>query len=1092
MGLTTAVNLTMGKPSSAPEPDSRLLNDGAVVGNWKVLALVGIGGNGEVYRVKHLESGEIGALKAPHLDLPQQRQRFELETEILKKISTRKTKGARHFPRFLDEGLITGKDTPYIVIEFLQDFTLPEPPARRMRKSAVKKLVLEVCEGVQELHANGYLHRDIKPENLMRREDGTVVLIDFGFAVRIEDAENPLAKRVSQVTKGGQLGGIGTEGAMAPEQAFGHASVRSDIFAIGGLANKCFRGNPPAKWLRIIQKATSPNDEFRYEDIAQLEKGVRNARYRLGCINYFLIFLAAIILFTVYVGSSSSEEQMPAPPKVELPQPTNTVYLSEKDGLSQEELSADRFRKPAEHGDLDAQNKLGVCYDFGLGVEKDEASAAKWYRRAAEQGFAKAQFNIAGSYWMGRGVDKNPTEAESWCRKAAEQGYVDAQYELTARYWKGIGVEKNQNEAVKWCHKAAELGLAEAQFDLAGGYMNGNGVEKDPAEGMRWLRKAAEQGYSKAQYLLGYCCLFGEGIEPDLDEAESWYLKSAKQGNMDAEFALADFYHRYDATPNLTNAVFWYRKAAEHGHVKAQYLLGNCYRDGDGVEVDNDEALKWYKKAATQGDDEAKRQMQYMLGESGVGTLMDPVRLHRLYSVIKWAFVGFALLLLLCGLLIGNNPFHKIPIRFSHKPNLTKLRDGIRTRKKTLAWFGIGIAAAILASTAYNYVQENKKSFAMSCLKEVLKSGEAWDGQGGSDYSAISSNIFCGVRFFDAGNSCNDYPLVIPFIPENKFKLNDIFVSDSYSKRIVSGKIVGVYVRRELSPTLTDAIRNENDDNGVVKRAMKETLSLIGEPYRSRGWYWNSYEYIIGAQNHKEELERLCVSISCRLSEENGGQKAYIEIGMEMSGFHSAVFLNNTYQYFSKSNRNFQMHQEASNTGRAFEDLIGRRFTGIFGIELGSVISCENPEVMNDGAFSLFIEDASEPFGRQGCTVFALPQSREVFKISHTAWFENKTDALDFYTQATEYFKKKHRRRLVGELYGEPYAVLMWPGVVIAKKDTIEFTNGRMLKFECAQIEKDGFCVNISATDYPMLNRLPKEVEDLLKSKTNHPREVAH
>lgn len=140
---------------------------------------------------------------------------------------------------------------------------------------------------------------------------------------------------------------------------------------------------------------------------------------------------------------------------------------------------------------------------------------------------------------------------------------------------------------------------------------------------------------------------------------------------------------------------------------------------------------------------------------------------------------------------------------------------------------------------------------------------------------------------------------------------------------------------------------------------------------------------------------------------------------------------------------------------------------------------------MNDGSLSLFFEDASEPFGRQGCTVFTLPQSREVFKISHTALFKNKGEALDFYTQATEYFKKKHRRRLFDELDGKPHDELMWPGVVILKKDTVEFADNRILKFECAEVGKDEFCVNISATDYSMLERLPKEVEDLLKSKTN-------
>ena len=85
----------------------------------------------------------------------------------------------------------------------------------------------------------------------------------------------------------------------------------------------------------------------------------------------------------------------------------------------------------------------------------------------------------------------------------------------------------------------------------------------------------------------------------------------------------------------------------------------------------------------------------------------------------------------------------------------------------------------------------------------------------------------------------------------------------------------------------------------------------------------------------------------------------------------------------------------------------------------------------------------------------------------------------------TEYFKKKYQRLLFDELRGEPRNARMWPGVVILKRDTIEFADNRILKFECAKVEKDEVGVSISAIDYPLLERLPKEVGELLEMRAN-------
>ena len=278
MGMTKEIDQAVTEAATMSSADSRILKDGAIVGDWCVLALIGQGGNGEVYRVKHSKSGAIGALKALHSNDPHQRQRFDFESEILQKIASYSAEGTRHFPHFLDKGEISNSNIPYIVIEFLQKLELPKSSESPLNNSPIANVILGACEAIRELHKNGYLHRDIKSENLMQRENGEIVLIDFSLAVRIEDVKNPLAKRVS-VTQG-QMRAVGSEDSMAPEQAFGHASIRSDVYALGALANECFRGDPPPQWLPVISKAINPKPEFRYRNIEEFEAAIRQCVQR--------------------------------------------------------------------------------------------------------------------------------------------------------------------------------------------------------------------------------------------------------------------------------------------------------------------------------------------------------------------------------------------------------------------------------------------------------------------------------------------------------------------------------------------------------------------------------------------------------------------------------------------------------------------------------------------------------------------------------------------------------------------------------------------------------------------------------------------
>ena len=225
------------------------------------------------------------------------------------------------------------------------------------------------------------------------------------------------------------------------------------------------------------------------------------------------------------------------------------------------EISA--LRTAAEQGDTKAQCELGLKYQFGSGVPKNEVEAVLWYRKAAEQGFALAQAFLGDMCKEGHGVGKNEAEAVSWYRKAAEQGEAYGQSQLSNSYYEGRGVNKSEIEAVKWCRKAAEQGFAKAQYNLGVMYRKGLGVTKNADEAAHWYRKAAEQGETDAQTTLGIMYGKGMGVAKSDAEAFLWFRRAAEQGDPDAEAFLGDNYAKgMGVAKNYIEAYKWYNIAA--------------------------------------------------------------------------------------------------------------------------------------------------------------------------------------------------------------------------------------------------------------------------------------------------------------------------------------------------------------------------------------------------------------------------------------------------------------------------------------------------------------------------------------------------
>ena len=212
------------------------------------------------------------------------------------------------------------------------------------------------------------------------------------------------------------------------------------------------------------------------------------------------------------------------------------------------------WRPLAERGHAEAQYNLGLMYNTGRGVPRDDVQAAHWYRMAADQGVAPAQHNVGVMFAKGQGIPQDDIQAARWFRTAADQGLVEAQAALGLAYAEGSGVPQDDVQAMHWYRMAADQGAAEAQFALGLMYLNVRYVKhvegvlhvgvrrmkselptEDVVEAARWFHMAAHQGYVEAQAILGFLYAEGQVIPQDDAQAYAWLNIAAAQGNEDAK-----------------------------------------------------------------------------------------------------------------------------------------------------------------------------------------------------------------------------------------------------------------------------------------------------------------------------------------------------------------------------------------------------------------------------------------------------------------------------------------------------------------------------------------------------------------------------
>ena len=298
------------------------------------------------------------------------------------------------------------------------------------------------------------------------------------------------------------------------------------------------------------------------------------------------------------------------------------------------------FQQAANMGLKEAQYNLGVCYEKGNGVKKNDTKAIEWYTKSADQWSNNARLRLEEYHlkynWLAQNTKRNTQKGDSlrnigkydeavkWYEIAARRGDATAQFNLAGCYANGQGVTQDYEKAFELLAQAAEQGQAFAQADLGFCYENGIGVSKNIIDAAKWYQKAADQGHTNSQFKIGMFYCTGEVEEAREQEIEmvkllglEYYTSSTPNGNdnpheillTNSKFNIyVDILNegRFTIPQNFSEAAVWFQKAADHGHAEAQLALWHFYSKGYGVEEDIYKAVVFLSKSANLGNAEAQ------------------------------------------------------------------------------------------------------------------------------------------------------------------------------------------------------------------------------------------------------------------------------------------------------------------------------------------------------------------------------------------------------------------------------------------------------------------------------------------------------
>jgi len=196
-------------------------------GPYRLLAQIGEGANGRVYRATRGDDPTELALKILHPAATKDdrwRRRFEREAFIMRRLQH------KNIVACFDFGELEGRC--FIAMEFVHGHSGRWLVNKRLNGAALARLGAQIANGLAAAHAQGLIHRDLKPENIVVTQDGIAKILDFGLARPVDPDCHGMPAHLADVTGAGMF--VGTARYMSPEQSRGEVlAPATDIFCLG-------------------------------------------------------------------------------------------------------------------------------------------------------------------------------------------------------------------------------------------------------------------------------------------------------------------------------------------------------------------------------------------------------------------------------------------------------------------------------------------------------------------------------------------------------------------------------------------------------------------------------------------------------------------------------------------------------------------------------------------------------------------------------------------------------------------------------------------------------------------------------------------
>ncbi|MGE3916614.1 MAG: protein kinase [Hyphomicrobiaceae bacterium] len=642
----------MSVDASQRGPD--LLPPGTVVGAYVIRSILGTGGFGVTYRAEHSGLGKEFALKEYFPRGYAQREgttvsaftntgptyrwgldRFLQEARALAKFHHRAIVGVSN--------VFEANGTAYIVLSFEHGRDMRKWRAELGRPPSQAELdavLVDLLDALAELHKIGLIHRDIAPDNIYIRADGSPVLLDFGAA---RHAVGEHSAQISAIVKSGYS---------PPEQYSTDSKAQgpwSDIYALGATLYAQVIGRaPPEAALRMLDDTFEPAAKmapagYRPEFLAGIDMALQlPPKQRPPSVDEWRASLLAIAPERP-VGASGHA-------------PASTCRVPVLPLHDAQDAFATTPSQVAHEGTSGwSRSTVGLA---GIGLFCIVALAGIASMRPKQIGSdattnvptdAAAQCTLLAAIPLDRAGDGpgvhlenlDAAAATASCRRAISVASSAELPRMQAQFGQALRAQGNMPEATRALRLAANAGHAEAQALLGDFLYDGTPPLAPDRKAACDLYERAMQGgsaYGTSNY--AFCIANGSGGRPrDERRASQLYRQAADAGSRDGMLLLGVAYRDGHGLPlSVNDAIRWVEKAAGLGEARAHYVLADLHHSGYGVPLDRKKATELYHLARAGLERMAARNhidaisVLGSMHRDGDGMGSDPASAARLYQ----------------------------------------------------------------------------------------------------------------------------------------------------------------------------------------------------------------------------------------------------------------------------------------------------------------------------------------------------------------------------------------------------------------------------------------------------------------------------